>query len=110
MIDICKKIISTNKIHDISSKTGLGINKLLNYIYKKLLLNSKIEHVSISRERHRNILNNTVKLLKESTKPKNIDQFAEDIRLSNYELSKISGKKDIEDLLEIIFSDYCIGK
>ena len=47
---------------------------------------------------------------KKSLLNKNIDLFAEDIRLATREISKITGKNDIEDILEIIFNDFCIGK
>ena len=40
----------------------------------------------------------------------NIDIFAEEIRLSLREVSKITGKVDIEEILGIIFNDFCIGK
>ena len=40
----------------------------------------------------------------------NYDLFSENIRLSLNEISKIYGVVDIEDILDIIFSDFCIGK
>ena len=82
--------------------------QLLNFNLK-LLPKSKID-ASVSRERHRIILKNTVKYLKKSTYLKNVDVVAEDVRLALNEVSKISGKKDVEDMLDIIFSDFCIGK
>ena len=95
---IHKKIHSNQKIYYISSKNGSGINGLFDIIYDKLYLNRHIEDVIVSRERHRNILINTMKHLQSSLEPKNIDVFAEDIRLSLSEISKISGKKNIEDV------------
>ena len=41
---------------------------------------------------------------------KNYDIFAEDIRLALNEISKIYGNFDVENILDIIFSDFCIGK
>ena len=41
---------------------------------------------------------------------KNYDILAEDIRQALREISKIYGKVDIEDILDIIFNDFCIGK
>ena len=109
-IDVNKKIDSKkNNICYISSKTGEGVEKLIDEIYLKLLPKSKID-ASVSRERHRIILKNTVKYLKKSTYLKNVDVVAEDVRLALNEVSKISGKKDVEDMLDIIFSDFCIGK
>ena len=43
-------------------------------------------------------------------KEKNIDLFAEDVRLALKSLSSLFGSVDIEDILDIIFSDFCIGK
>jgi tRNA modification GTPase len=45
-----------------------------------------------------------------SKKKKTIDLCAEDIRLALKNLSSLFGNVDIEDILGIIFSDFCIGK
>ena len=39
-----------------------------------------------------------------------MDLFAEDLRLALKKLSSLFGSVDIEDILDIIFSDFCIGK
>ena len=111
-IDINKKIKGkkSDKIRYISSKNNTGIAKLLEEISKKILPDIGLEEVHVSRERHKKIINKTVEILKESIKNKNIDLFAEDIRQAHNEISKITGKKDVEDVLDIIFSDFCIGK
>tara|TARA_B100001123_G_scaffold446429_1_gene600907 strand:+ start:353 stop:1663 length:1311 start_codon:yes stop_codon:yes gene_type:complete len=109
-IDINKKIKSESEICYISSLKKTGIDELFNKIYKDVSLNIKTEEINVSRERHRAVLKNTTKHLKESLNIKNIDLFAEDIRMSLNEISKIYGKKDVEDVLDIIFSDFCIGK
>ena len=48
--------------------------------------------------------------LKNTKNDKNIDVFAEDIRLALKSMSSLFGAVDIEDILDIIFSDFCIGK
>ena len=111
MIDIKKKIYSKkHKIYHISSLTGEGIDKLFDRIYKKISTTINITDANVSRERHRDILVKTIKYLNLSLTPKNVDLFCEDIRLSLNEISKISGKIDVEDVLDIIFNDFCIGK
>ena len=109
-IDIRTKIFSREQIINISSKNGNGIHELFNTIKNKLVLERNTENIVVSRERHREILNKTASYLKKSLLNKNIDLFAEDIRLATREISKITGKNDIEDILEIIFNDFCIGK
>ena len=97
-------------IYNISSKTGKGIRGLLEKIYTKLVPNNIAENSYVSRERQKNCLKNTVLQLKKTREKKNIDLFAEDIRIALNEICKISGKKDVEDILGIIFNDFCIGK
>ena len=108
--DINKKINSNKKIYYISAKNGDGIKELFKVILNKLKYNKNLEEPGVSRERHRNILINTIKYLENSLDYKNTDLFAEDIRLAFNEIIKIYGKKDVEDILDIIFSDFCIGK
>jgi tRNA modification GTPase len=35
---------------------------------------------------------------------------AEDLRLAARALGRITGRVDVEDLLDVIFHDFCIGK
>jgi tRNA modification GTPase len=35
---------------------------------------------------------------------------AEDLRLATRCLGRITGRVDVEDVLDVIFSDFCIGK
>jgi tRNA modification GTPase len=35
---------------------------------------------------------------------------AEDLRLSARAIGRITGRIDVEDLLDVIFNDFCIGK
>ena len=39
-----------------------------------------------------------------------IDLLAEDLRLAARELGRITGRIDVEDYLDVIFRDFCIGK
>ncbi len=110
-IDIVKKIklAKKQKIMHISSKKGYGIKHLFAEISKKLIKKNN-KNGLISRERHRNALVLVCENLKKSRRNKNIDMVAEDIRVSVKEMSKITGKTDFEDILDIIFSSFCIGK
>jgi len=96
--------------YNISSKTGHGIKDLLNLIKEKIQDKTQNEKSYISRERHINCLNSVKNHLKSSKEEKSIDLFAEDIRLAINKLSELFGNVDIEDILDIIFSDFCIGK
>ena len=39
-----------------------------------------------------------------------LDLAAEEIRIAANELGKITGRVDVEELLDVIFRDFCIGK
>ncbi len=108
--DIRKNPITRKNIMNISSKNNHGINNLTKAVFKNLSKKNFLENTYISRERHIECLVKTKKYLEKSKEKKNYDVFAEDIRLAIKETSKIYGKIDIENILDIIFSDFCIGK
>jgi tRNA modification GTPase len=39
-----------------------------------------------------------------------LDLRAEELRLASTALGRITGRVDVENLLDIIFSEFCIGK
>ena len=98
----------TQGVVNISSFSGFGIKSLLKNISKKITKNN-LEGVIFSRERHIQNLNNSVNLLKK-VNFNEIDIAAENIRKSITSVQKINQKFDIEKILDIIFSDFCIGK
>jgi tRNA modification GTPase len=38
------------------------------------------------------------------------DLLAEDLRLAARALGRLTGRVDVEDILDVIFRDFCIGK
>ena len=39
-----------------------------------------------------------------------LDQAAEELRMAIREVGRITGKVGVEDILDVVFSDFCIGK
>ena len=105
-----KRIIKNEKsIMNISSVTGEGVKKLLNQIKQKLIKNQKNEPI-LSRERHLSIMKKVLFELK-SIQPKDSpDIMAFKLREALRISLEINQKFDIEDVLDIIFKDFCIGK
>ena len=64
----------------------------------------------ITEERYRSALKISVENLENFSLQKNIELAAEDLRMAARELGKITGKVDIENLLDVIFARFCIGK
>ena len=98
----------TTGVVNISSITGYGIKSLLSKISKKTK-NSVLKKPTFSRERHIASLKKSLFYIKNSNISK-IDIFAENIRISIKSIEEINQKFDIEKILDIIFSDFCIGK
>ena len=98
----------------ISLKQETNIDKLINVIKKKLknqFIN--FENILITRERHRQHLEQCVMYLKQfqqKNDSKDFDIAAEDLRLATRHLGIIVGKVDVEEILGSIFNDFCIGK
>ena len=71
------------------------------------------EPALITRERHRHALQEALDALHRALAP-NIsareDLLAEELRLAGRALGRLTGRVDVEDVLEVIFRDFCIGK
>ena len=98
----------------ISLKNEKNLDQLIFLIKEKLkkqFINS--EDILITRERHRQHLEQCIVHL-EDFKNKNesddFDKAAEDLRLATRHLGIIVGKVDVEEILGSIFNDFCIGK
>ena len=96
------------QVHSISSVSGYGIEPLIKTISSKLK-KKPISGPVFSRERHMESLKKSLVLLK-SLDLKEIDIAAENVRRSIMYIDGINQKFDIEKILDIIFSDFCIGK
>jgi len=98
----------------ISIKKDLNLNKLITKIKNKLKNKFVVtEDIFITRERHRQNLIDCVQHLENFEKKKSsldFDKAAEDLRLATRDLGMIVGKVGVEELLENIFNDFCIGK
>ena len=98
----------------ISIKDNLNIEELILRLKKKLKnIFISSNDILITRERHRyhlvQCLNN-VENFSEKNDDKDFDKAAEDLRLATRNLGMIVGKVDVEEVLENIFNDFCVGK
>jgi len=98
----------------ISVKNNLNLEELILKIKNKLK-NKFItsEDTLITRERHRQHLEQSLNHLKnfeEKNEAEDFDKAAEDLRLATRHLGMIVGKVDVEEILGSIFNDFCIGK
>lgn len=100
-----------SKINLISIKDSYGIDELLKLISDKIkgFFGTKSTNI-ITRARYRENLKEAVDNLERFSFNKDIELSAEDLRMSARFIGKITGKIEVEELLDKIFGDFCIGK
>jgi tRNA modification GTPase len=64
----------------------------------------------ITRARHREAVAECLESLQRAKTARLPELVAEDLRLGMRALGRITGTFDVEDLLDIVFRDFCIGK
>jgi tRNA modification GTPase len=97
----------------MSAKTGEAFDKLLAMLEEFLVGTFSIsESVLITRERHRHLLSSCQQALERALgEPAGReDIIAEELRLAARDLGRLTGRVDVEDVLDVIFRDFCIGK
>lgn len=99
----------------ISIKTGLGLEAFLGDLER--LVQERFEGrepALITRQRHRDELSSCQLHLDEAIEIVKVggDEVfaAEEIRLAMRALGRLSGRVDVEELLDVVFRDFCIGK
>ncbi|HRF08107.1 MAG TPA: tRNA uridine-5-carboxymethylaminomethyl(34) synthesis GTPase MnmE [Xanthobacteraceae bacterium] len=107
-----KQSLAEQESLTISAKTGLGIDRLL----KRLAAEAERfagEPSLVTRERHRVALREAGERLSAAitrAAPGEEEIFAEELRLAARALGRVTGSVDVEDVLDKIFSSFCIGK
>ena len=111
-----QKDFSQKQIVSISAKTGYGIKQLENKIYDIIqqgcgTIDGKAVYLNLRQE---NILRQTGKelrnVLKSCTEKRNLELIAEDLKYAVRSIDEIVGENISQEVLNNIFSQFCIGK
>ncbi|WWP00275.1 MAG: tRNA uridine-5-carboxymethylaminomethyl(34) synthesis GTPase MnmE [Candidatus Dasytiphilus stammeri] len=108
--------LSDRVIITISAKTGQGIELLCDHLKKSMGNFNTNEGIFMARQRHLQALSQAMLHLEQGKQEfiKNhaysYDLLAEELRLTQNALSNLIGDSSSQDLLEKIFSKFCIGK
>ncbi len=97
----------------ISTLTGEGLPELRDFVFSSI--EQKFGGLSLAvptRERHMDSLAKCLTALSVAIDQteQSLEIRAESLRLSSDYLGRITGRVDVEDLLGVIFSEFCIGK
>lgn len=97
----------------VSAQTGAGLEDLIGAIRRRAVAAAgEVFSVLPSRARHMSHLGATSDYIRAATEARasGLELSAEALRIASDHLGRLSGKVDVEDLLDIIFSEFCIGK
>jgi tRNA modification GTPase len=110
MDDVLSKSLIDGAL-EISVKSGSGLMDLLQSLEEKIkAIFVASEMPSLTRKRHRSALEEALTSLTRSQTAALPELMAEDLRLATRAIGRITGRVDVEDLLDVIFKDFCIGK
>jgi tRNA modification GTPase len=95
----------------ISVRTGENIDGLLEEI--RNIVRDRLDRGSgavLTRQRHRHALRLVAGALQRMLNAFEPEIVAEEMRVAMCELGRITGRVDVEELLDIVFRDFCVGK
>jgi tRNA modification GTPase len=101
------------EVIDISAQTGEGLDRLIGAVGARARSMMTAECAPlITRARHRQELSRTMRDLEAAlAAPQGSPELiAEEIRAANHALGRLAGRVDVEDVLDIIFAEFCLGK
>lgn len=95
----------------VSSTTGDGIDALLKVVTARVSQAFKFKPGPVmTRERHRTALKESADAIERSLSATLPELAAEDLRMALRSLGSVTGRVHVEDILDKIFSSFCIGK
>jgi len=95
----------------LSCRTGAGIDALVAALGEALRARLDVTAApALTRQRHRSALEDCRAALARALTADAPELAAEDLRLATRALGRITGRVDVEDVLDAIFAEFCIGK
>lgn len=108
--DLIKRKIKDDVLA-VSALTGFGIDLLLERI--SLIVSERLslrDSPALTSLRHREAISKSISYLQRSLDAQQLDLRAEDIRMAARHIGSITGTIGVEEVLDVIFKDFCIGK
>ena len=94
-------------------RNGLGLAELQESLKEKIAeILAPRENPALTRLRHKEALQDCLQYLYRFDKMASLDEVlaAEELRMAARALGRITGRVGVEDILDQVFSDFCIGK
>jgi tRNA modification GTPase len=97
-------------VFTLSALDARGVDTLLDQLKIYAASYFGRESSLITRERHRAALTAALAALGRALRQSGEDLLAEELRLAARSLGRLTGRVDVEDVLDAIFREFCIGK
>ena len=95
----------------LSARSGFGIDALLARLETEVASRFAVTaEPALTRARHRAAVDECLVALAAFDPAKPIELATEDLRLAALALGRITGRVDVEELLDVVFAEFCIGK
>lgn len=95
----------------VSAREGIGLGTLRDRLAEAALrLTGAGQGNQLTRPRHRAALTEAVTLLAEAEEASLPELTAEALRAALFALGRLTGRVGVEEILDIVFRDFCIGK
>ena len=99
------------KMIGVSARSGQGLDALMAELTQRAAQALEGSGTpALTRARHRVAIEDAVGALQRGLNAGLPELAAEDVRVAARALGRITGRVDVEDMLDIIFRDFCIGK
>ena len=110
--DQLPEMIGGYRLQHVSCRTGAGLDGLTETLTTKVhrMMSSVVSGSLISRQRHRESLIECRNALVRFGGAQAVELSAEELRYAVHSLGRITGRVDVEDILGLIFREFCIGK
>ena len=95
----------------VSAKTGEGLAQLIDLLAKHAEQRMDVsEAPALSRARHRLAIEKAERHLRDAVASSAPELAAEHLRVALREIGRITGRVDLDELLDVVFRDFCLGK
>lgn len=104
---------SSGEMLEVSAITGIGLHQLHSQITAQVAEALDREEAPVlTRARHRRLVEEAREALSRAISALDVgaELAAEDVRVAADQIGRLTGRIDVEDLLDEIFSSFCIGK
>lgn len=101
----------SENVYFISVKTGFGVTDFLAALEARVREESDSgASAPLTRARHRVALEECADAFDRATTASLPELAAEDLRLAARALGRLTGRVDVDEILDVVFRDFCIGK